>query len=90
MSVQVVNRGAEVWELTRVTELWKGTHEYELIGRVIRSVDDGLYYAELPLWQDIGHAWNRVGKGRLIPRPLFKWIEEQGTAAVVVAKPEPS
>jgi hypothetical protein len=73
--VQRIRRGVETWELTRVVAEGDHTHEYESIGRVVRG-DDGLFYAELPKWQDIGFAWIRVGKGRLIPAPLFKWLDE--------------
>ena len=81
--IQVLRRGTETWEVTRVTDLWKGAHEYESIGRVIRD-PDGLYYYELPLWQDIGFAWDRPAqKGRLIPRPLFKLLEDGAPAKVM-------
>lgn len=73
--IQRTRRGVETWELTRVVADGDHTHEYESIGRVTRA-EDGLYYAELPKWQDIGFAWIRVGKGRMLPDPLFRWLDE--------------
>jgi hypothetical protein len=61
--VQVVKRGVETWELTRVEmdSAGKNVHEYTLLGRIIRDGD--WYYVELPHWQDIGYAWHRVERG---------------------------
>jgi hypothetical protein len=73
--IQVIRRGAENWELTRVDEIWKGAHEYETIGRVRR--DGALYYVDLPDWKEETFTWKRQPRGYLIPRAAFKFIIDE-------------
>jgi hypothetical protein len=75
--IQIVRRGIELWELTRVRHTRAGEHEYELIGRVIRDAD--LYYVEFPEWKESSFEWARQPRGYLIPRAAFKVITDRKT-----------
>ncbi len=68
---QVVRRGAEAWEVARVARIAPDASEYEVVGQVVLC-DDGLYRVELPLWQDIGHAWDRQPRGYQLPRGALR------------------
>lgn len=72
IQTQILRRGFESWELNQVTRLWDSTHEYEVVGRVVR--DGELYYVELPKWGDDGYVWERQPRGYLIPKAAFKAI----------------
>lgn len=73
---QIIRRGIETWEVNQVSGDEPGTHEYELVGRVVRDPETGLYYAEFPKWQEDGHTWERQPRGFLIPKPAFKAIKD--------------
>lgn len=72
--IQVVRRGAEEWEVTRVRLLWDEVWEYEVIGRVV--ADGGLYYAERPEWRtgEQGYTWRRQSRGFQLPRGALRSI----------------
>lgn len=67
--LQIVRRGAECWELTRVEKI-NGAHHYETIARVLR--DGALYYVEFAEWKEESFVWKREPRGYLLPEPAFK------------------
>jgi hypothetical protein len=69
MTMQVIRRGAETWEVTKVKTVPTvdgNISEYELIGRVVRDGD--LYYIGVPDWHVEGFEWDRRPRGYQIPR----------------------
>ncbi len=83
MAVQIIRRGVESWELTRVGTVWKDVHEYEVIGRVRR--DGALYYVDLPDWREETFVWRRQPRGYLIPKAAFKAAIEASKKETVVS-----
>ncbi len=77
MSVQVIRRGAALWDVNRVNVLWtdkegETAHEYETIGRVV--LEGETYYVELPKWKEEGFEWERQPRGYVLPRGAFRAI----------------
>ncbi len=75
MAVQVIRRGAALWDVNRVNHLWtekdgEDAHEYETIGRVV--LDGDLYYIERPEWQAEGYVWKREPRGYALARGAFR------------------
>lgn len=87
VQIQIVRRGEETWELTRIDFLWKEAdglkaHEYETVARVIR--DGAFYYVEFPEWKAEAFTWKREPRGYLIPRAAFK-VAAKGKQTPVVS-----
>lgn len=80
MSFQIVRYAVELWEVFCVDELWHGTTEYEVIGRVIRDGD--LYYVEFPEWNSKGKEWKRQPRGYQLPKGAFRAITESNKPSV--------
>ncbi len=68
--IQVVRQANEIWHVTLVTNWGGNTHEYDLIGRVLRDGD--LYYVEVTKWGDTGYTWHRIDHGYQIPRGAIR------------------
>lgn len=73
--IQIVRKAAEEWEVIRVDSPTKGTHEYELIGRVIMEADK-LYYVDMPNWHDKGYEWVRHPRGYLLAKAALRVITD--------------
>lgn len=71
---QVIRRGMELWEITHVKELWDGTFEYEIVGRVIR--EDSLYYVDIPDWREKDFIWKRQPRGYQVPKGAIRAITD--------------
>lgn len=70
--IQVVKQGAECWQLTRVDKIWRDTHEYTVIGRVVRA--GKLYYAEVADWADETFTYRRLPRGYLLAKAAYKAV----------------
>jgi hypothetical protein len=81
-SFQILRRGKETWDIYRIDELWKTTHEYEIIGRVIQS--EKMYYIDLPDWNTEGFTWVRQPRGYLLPKAAFKILIEDNRKGSVM------
>lgn len=78
--VQINRRGADAWELTRLTKIAlpgeEAAWEYELIGRVV--AERGAFWVDFPHWQDTGHAWHRqAGTGYATKKAAYRAVTER-------------
>lgn len=72
--IQVIRRGAESWEITRVSKRDE-VHEFEPIGWVRRDGD--LYYAYFPLWKGDEIEWDKQPRGYLLPRAAVRAVTDR-------------
>ncbi len=84
--IQIVRRGEECWDLTRIELAWKESdgvkvHEYETLARVLR--DGAFYYVEFPEWKEESFTWKREPRGYLIPKAAFKVASKGRQKAVL-------
>lgn len=65
MSFQLQRTGEKTWDVLEYVAHSETASELKIIGRIV--ADTYAWYVERPVWQDIGHYFERI------PRPFVTW-----------------
>lgn len=81
--IQVIRRGAAIWEVTRVKSLPatrenEAVNEYETIGRIVK--DRERFWVEFPVWDEAPGAhqpdWRRQSRPYLLHQGALRAITD--------------